>query len=62
MSLLKYLAHLKIGIQEFSIPGRYYKEISSIWEKIARNLTEYKNFGVVLHNTPFLNEKAFEFR
>ncbi|MEO5603274.1 MAG: hypothetical protein ABIR06_20295 [Cyclobacteriaceae bacterium] len=57
-----YLTHFKIDIQEFSIPGRYYKEISSTWEKIASNLMDYKYFGVVLHNAPFLNEKASEIK
>jgi hypothetical protein len=57
-----YLTHFKIDIQEFSIPGRYYQEISSTWEKIARNLTEYQYFGEVLKNAPFLNEKASEIK
>lgn len=57
-----YLTHFKIDVESVTFAGALSWEFSSSWEKVAERLMESDQFGIVLKNTPFLNDKASEIR
>lgn len=62
-SIKNYMRRVEFELEEISIPGVYYEEFTTSWDKVGESLMESSGFGVILRsNTGFLNEKAKELK
>ena len=62
-SMKNYMRRVEFELELISIPGVYYEEFTTSWDKVGQKLSESRGFGVILRSyTGFLNAKAKEIK
>ena len=57
-----YLSKFEFEMTKISVPGWYYREFSTSWEKIGERLTEFDRFGAAMRQMGYLNGMAKELK
>lgn len=57
-----YVTKFEFQLSQITVPGRYYKEFSTTWEKVSDNLSKDSRFGAGLKGMSYLKDKAKELK
>lgn len=57
-SINNYINKMEIEVRSINIPGSYYREFSSSWEKVLESLASSENFGKIFSRSGFMKQEA----